>query len=330
MDIFVSWSGEPSRELAGAVRDWLQAVLQYTRPWLSDQDIESGKRWSLEIGKVLERTNFGILCLTQANSQAPWVLFEAGALSKSVEEGRLVPVLFDMGLKDLTGPLSQFQAIQFDKSTVKDLLTSINSVAPETVRVTPNVLDRSFDMAWPDLRKRVDEILSRHKSAQVGKLRKRPDGEILEELVGAIRALDHRFTALEELTRLPSRRTDLARATLSNNETRRARGALSSSKGEANARHRELMHAAGEPPLSYTEFMRREVARDLDEVIRELDSSKDLQAPLVRMQADLLGSRPLSAELMTELVGLERKLDAVGHPVAAARVRALLASAMKL
>lgn len=42
MRVFVSWSGERSREVAKAFRDWLPLVLHYAEPWVSDADIEAG------------------------------------------------------------------------------------------------------------------------------------------------------------------------------------------------------------------------------------------------------------------------------------------------
>ena len=110
MKIFLSWSGERSKSLATALRDWLPLILHYAQPWLSDKDISAGDRWGLEIGKELEESSFGIICLTQENLGAPWILFEAGALSKIVLVNSVCPYLLDVEYSDIGGPLSQFQA----------------------------------------------------------------------------------------------------------------------------------------------------------------------------------------------------------------------------
>lgn len=77
---------------------------------MSAENIDKGDRWSIDISKQLEETHFGIICMTPNNLGAPWILFEAGALSKSIEKARVSPLLFGVGPSDFTSsPLLQFQ-----------------------------------------------------------------------------------------------------------------------------------------------------------------------------------------------------------------------------
>ncbi len=64
MKVFISWSGEQSRIVAEALRDWLPDVIQAIEPFLSSHDIPKGARWGLELAHELEGTSVGIICLT--------------------------------------------------------------------------------------------------------------------------------------------------------------------------------------------------------------------------------------------------------------------------
>ncbi len=152
MKVFLSWSGLRSRAVAAALRDWMGLVLQRIEPWMSQQDISAGERWALEVAKELEAANFGILCLTKENLSAPWLLFEAGALTKSVKDGAVVPYLLDVEFSDiLRSPLGIFQGKKADKAGTFELVQAINARAYKPVEATK--LQRIFDMAWPDLEK---------------------------------------------------------------------------------------------------------------------------------------------------------------------------------
>ena len=96
MKIFISWSGERSEAIAKALREWFPLVLHFLQPWLSGSDIEAGERWSIEIAKELENCKFGVICITRENLGSPWILFEAGALAKSMQDGRVIPLLLDL------------------------------------------------------------------------------------------------------------------------------------------------------------------------------------------------------------------------------------------
>ena len=115
MKVFISWSGDLSRELAEALRDWLPAVLQSVKPFFTPNDIEKGARWGKDIALELQASALGIFCLTKENLTKPWIMFEAGALSKQLDSSRVCPVLFGVESADLEGPLVQFQASPFSE-----------------------------------------------------------------------------------------------------------------------------------------------------------------------------------------------------------------------
>jgi hypothetical protein len=120
MKLFISWSGDRSKALATLLRDRLPLILHYVEPWLSQLDIEAGDRWALEVAKELDACTFGVTCVTPENIASPWILFEAGALAKSMQEGRVIPLLMDLEFSEISGPLAQFQAKKTDKEGIFD------------------------------------------------------------------------------------------------------------------------------------------------------------------------------------------------------------------
>jgi hypothetical protein len=185
MRIFISWSGSRSLAIAEALRDWLPKVIQSLRPWISASDIDKGSRWLKEISENLEATNFGIICLTPENISAPWILFEAGALSKAIDNSHICPVLLGFDATSLQGPLSQFQATHLQKADMRKLLVTINKTLGEN-SLPEKQLEESFGMWWP----RLETIISSIQADKDEKAPERSERELLEELLQIARRLD--------------------------------------------------------------------------------------------------------------------------------------------
>jgi hypothetical protein len=71
MKVFISWSGDKSRNVAVALRDWLPSVINGIQPFVSSKDIHAGTRWQQEIADQLDTTNFGVVCVTKENQLSP-------------------------------------------------------------------------------------------------------------------------------------------------------------------------------------------------------------------------------------------------------------------
>lgn len=183
--IFISWSGELSKALAEVVRDWIPKVLQSVKPYFTPDDIEKGARWAKEISGELATSQLGIICLTQENQHNPWILFEAGALSKNLEESKVCPILFNFDTTELKGPLASFQATRFNKEEIKKLLESINNSCNDS-KLEQKYLDETFEMWWPKLDGKIREVLVPAKGAT--KPQKRTERDILEEILELTRS----------------------------------------------------------------------------------------------------------------------------------------------
>jgi hypothetical protein len=189
MKVFISWSGERSKKIGEAFRHWLPDVLQFVKPYFTPDDIEKGQRWSTEIALNLEASKFGLICVTAENRLAPWLMFEAGAISKSRSESRVCALLFDLEMSQLSGPLREFQATPFTKEEVYKFVTAVNA-AGETLRLSDSQLERAFDRLWPDLEKQIKDVLSI--STAEAAPPKRSIEEMVEEALAAVRKLTER------------------------------------------------------------------------------------------------------------------------------------------
>lgn len=157
MKVFLSWSGELSHKVALVLRDWLPSVIQSLEPYVSSEDIDKGARWSTDIAKELEKSSYGILCITRENMEAPWLNFEAGALSKSIDKSRVSPFLFGIKRSDVKpGPLLQFQSTVAERDDVLKLLQSLNG-AHEPPLLELSRLETVFDVWWPRLESKLAE-----------------------------------------------------------------------------------------------------------------------------------------------------------------------------
>lgn len=194
MKVFISWSGKRSKALANALRGWLPMALQYVEPWVSDKDISAGDRWAQAIAGELDSSNFGIICVTPENLHSEWVLFESGALSKSMLDAKVIPLLYGLEISDLSGPLSQFQAQKLEESGVMEIVKSINNVS-ET-KTSEQIVEQLVPALWPRLKEALETIPDTEPSEK----HVRTQHEILEELVTSVRGVNSRMGELEELT----------------------------------------------------------------------------------------------------------------------------------
>ena len=184
MKVFISWSGPQSLEIAGIFREWIPTVLQAAEPFISSEDIRKGTRWIPEMAGQLEQSQIGIICITPENVNEPWILFEAGALSKSIETARVRPILFEISPSNIIGPLAQFQLTNFTKSDISKLVKTISLT--EESKLTDEILERSFEKWWPELEERVDAVL-KTAPTQLKAKTIRSELDIVEEILALTR-----------------------------------------------------------------------------------------------------------------------------------------------
>ena len=97
-------------------RQWKERekiIVPSVEPFISKRNIEKGTVGLEELSDILEKTNFGIICLTKECLHEDWILFEAGALSEFQKESRVWTFLLDLKSENINGPLAKFQHTNF-------------------------------------------------------------------------------------------------------------------------------------------------------------------------------------------------------------------------
>lgn len=143
--------------MAEALRNWLPNVIQAVDPWMSNEDIKVGSRWFSEVSGELEASKFGIVCVTPENQHNPWIMFEAGALSKTIKQTYVCPYLIDIEKSQLTGPLSQFQSSSADKEGTYQILQTLNHSLGDH-SLSDSRFAEIFSVWWPKLEEKVKNL----------------------------------------------------------------------------------------------------------------------------------------------------------------------------
>ena len=166
MKVFLSSSGTTSREIATALHDWIPRVIQGAKPFMSTSDIDKGQVWVDAIGKELNESDFGIICLTKYNNTSPWLHFEAGAISRALGKASVSPLLFDVDRASIEGPFQQFQLTTYSfeceesvrKDEIRGLMRSLNNCLKADERLSEELLKAEFDEWWTNLKDTLDLI----------------------------------------------------------------------------------------------------------------------------------------------------------------------------
>lgn len=186
MKIFVSWSGEASREAAELVKEWLPNVVQQAEVWVSSQDIGKGEKWSASLWDNLSEISFGILMVTKENATAPWIMFEAGALSKTVK-ARVIPILCEVERLDVANtPLAQFQNALVTKEDIWQVVVAVDAACDRKLDTAR--LRATFEKWWPDFESQYKKInFPQPAAARAGGAR--GDAARLDKIEGALEGI---------------------------------------------------------------------------------------------------------------------------------------------
>jgi hypothetical protein len=183
MKVFISWSGERSKAVAQTLYTWLKDVMPSVDPWLSLEDISKGKRWTIELARQLEAIHVGVVCLTPENLIEPWLLFEAGAISKlqMEKDAHLCTYLIEVPYMDLPEPLQAFQSTEANKEDTYRMIWGINMAMEQGQgRLRSDELKQAFEEYWPELERCLKALTNPQESVPTPKSAKDRLKEVLK------------------------------------------------------------------------------------------------------------------------------------------------------
>lgn len=167
MKVFVSWSGDVAREIASQLSRYLDLIVPGLECFVSSDEIQKGDRWSTAIAQQLQDSHYGVLLLTKDNLAAPWLFFEAGALSKSLDRGRVAPILFDVTVAEVAStPLGQFQSAFFTRDDMSRLCLELGKAGEIS---DLDKIQNYFEKFWPDLEEAVGKALGVSRRTEIAK-----------------------------------------------------------------------------------------------------------------------------------------------------------------
>ena len=191
--VFISWSGEKSKAVAKLLKTWISDMIQAIDPWVSDDNLERGVIWFSEISKALREVDVGIICLTEENKNAPWILFETGALSGGADDPRICTFLVDLDPADVQQPLSQYNHTFPTKESLYSLIKTLNSKLDKDQLDTAK-LNRIFEHSWTEFETKFNEILKQYGDNKPPKPKTREE-LLLEEVLYSVRTIEKKLAS---------------------------------------------------------------------------------------------------------------------------------------
>jgi DNA-binding MarR family transcriptional regulator len=158
MKIIISWFDEKSHAVADALGDWVPSVIQAVETSVSPEGIRKGTNWLKEVSEELNESSSTILCIISSNIGDPWLNFELGVLSTSLDMSKVIMLFIGAQRAELdSGPLTRFPSAVFEKSDLFQMMEMINA-SMEKGKLSKGRLQKTFEVWWPKLAQDVESV----------------------------------------------------------------------------------------------------------------------------------------------------------------------------
>lgn len=156
MNVFMSWSGGKSLAYAEEIKKLIENCIQSAKVFCSSEDIQNGENWANTLFDALRGAKFGIICLTKENMNSSWINFEAGAIVSKLEN-KMTAMLIDIGVDEITSPLSLYQASKIEKNSLLQLILAINKTLD--TKIDEERIKKSFNHFYNDFSENIAKFV---------------------------------------------------------------------------------------------------------------------------------------------------------------------------
>lgn len=194
-EVFFSWSGDKSKEIALKFQNLFKQVFEpAVTSFMSARDIGAGRRGLDLLFSKLEQCNYGVSFVDAENARAPWIQFEAGALSKLIDTSRVMVLSLDGNVQSLEDtPLNEFQHKLFNKEDIKSIFEGI--IESYKLEKSKDIFMQRFEGEWDEFYRNAQIILEREEEQK--KVENDEDGKldiIMKMLLGVQNLLKTEWT----------------------------------------------------------------------------------------------------------------------------------------
>mgnify|MGYP000004652671 CR=1 FL=1 len=175
LTIFISWSRNPAKDIADKLQILLDKIfpnpdIEFFLSSSGKNEIVAGEDFRNKLDNNLMDSNFGILILTKNNFERPWMMFEAGALSKGDNKSRIIPLFFDRDNRKIESPIEKFQNIEYNKEGLLKIIFSITKSLYDSDELGDNqkqLLENQLDTNWKSFKNDIDIILEKEYTYEI-------------------------------------------------------------------------------------------------------------------------------------------------------------------
>ena len=156
--IFLSWSGDKSKKLANVFKTYVADILPKADFYFSPDDLKGGEKWRQSIEEGLNNNTYGIIFLTPSNLTSKWIYFEAGAISKSTKQAKILPFLYKIDVTELGQPFSDYQCKSFSTDDILTTIHEINDCQSKVYQLPSETIKRNFNRLSNEIKTEIEEI----------------------------------------------------------------------------------------------------------------------------------------------------------------------------